>query len=225
MNIEDDYSHWTITEGESLFNLVLWTTRRVVRGGQRHLCTPVYIWIKNGSSNAPALRDSSRAIDQRACKFAFTRSNTGSFAERARRDGRSALSTTLDILKIFRTVKSRVLRSASSDIGPATICRSIPAAYRSEGNLPETIRLKSRPAHARIFCHPHRARVNSPLVVAFSSSRGKRSLHLSRWYQRIYSDIEVLALTKFTQRKKKKKKNAAYDERKIFLLISFYSQR
>jgi hypothetical protein len=37
----------------------------------------------------------------------------------ARRVGAPAAPTTLDILKIFRTVKSRVLRSASPDIEPA----------------------------------------------------------------------------------------------------------
>lgn len=55
-----------------------------------------------------------------------------------------------------------MLRSASSDIEPATICRSIPA-YRPEGNLPETIRLKSRPARANAPLGKRaRARVDSP---------------------------------------------------------------
>lgn len=84
-------------------------------------------------------------------------------------------STTLDILKIFRTVKSRVLRSASSDIGPATICRSIPAAYRTEGNLPETIRLKSRlNSRARIF----RTVTARALICLSSSSRETISLFI-----------------------------------------------
>lgn len=113
----------------------------------------VYIWIKKiVDPNRLFSLFLSLCVTHPARSPGVNRVNSSLPAPESFAQWTRARSTTLDILKIFRTVKSRVLRSASSDIGPATICRSIPAAYRSEGNLPETIRLKSRlNSRARIF--------------------------------------------------------------------------